>query len=478
MKFRDLTELASRNLREAALRNTLTTLGIAVGVASLVALLSLGVGLQQLVDRSIARAGLFDTISVRARQNVPFGQPGGERRNARNPADREPPRPLDDAARREIAAMPNVLEVNPEVRFTAEARREPRGQLVLVSGTAASSQSTGTFDGLKGGFFSGPDAQEAIVQADLAKRLLEEGQQPETLVGQEVTLKFAQREALAPAPGPSAEAPPGKPSRRPRSQTPPNAALSPEEQAMGFSIVPGEKKFRVVGVIPTTESGGQAAFNNSSVYLPLAVAQGMEVVQGSDLREVIRATSTEGRRYAALNVRATSPAAVAAIESGIARMGFAAFSLIDVTRNLRTLFAIFDMFFGIFGRLALIVASLGIINTLVMAILERRREIGVLKALGAANRDVRQLFFAEAGVMGLVGGALGVLLGWAIGRGIQFATAVYLKRQGINTPSIWSVPWWLVAGAIAFAVLVSLVSGIYPASRAAQLDPVEALRYE
>src|SRR6202140_2605011 len=113
MKLGDLTELAARNLREAVFRNSLTTLGISVGVASLVALLSLGVGLQQLVDRSVARAGLFDTISVRPRQNVPFGQPGGGRRTPRDAADLVPPRPLDDAARREFAALPNVLEVNP-----------------------------------------------------------------------------------------------------------------------------------------------------------------------------------------------------------------------------------------------------------------------------------------------------------------------------------------------------------------------------
>ena len=214
------------------------------------------------------------------------------------------------------------------------------------------------------------------------------------------------------------------------------------------------------------------------MYLPLAVAEKMQVVQQTDLREMSRSGAVEGVRYAALNVRASSPAAVAQIESSIAHMGFAAFSLIDVTRNLRTFFAIFDLFLGIFGSLALAVASLGIINTLVMAILERRREIGVLKALGAADRDVRQLFFAEAGVMGLAGGVFGVLLGWGIGHAIQFATAVYLKRQGMNSPNIWSVPLWLVLGAIAFAVVISLASGIYPASRAAKLDPVEALRYE
>jgi putative ABC transport system permease protein len=466
MKLGDMTELAARNLRESVLRNSLTTLGIAVGVASLVALLSLGVGLQQLVDRSVARTGLFDTISVRPRQSNPFGGPGGGRRGPRDAADITPPRALDDAARREISALPNVLEVNPEIRFTAEARHEPNGQLVMVSGMAQSSQSTGVLDGLQGQFFSSPDADEAILQGDFAKRLLDAGQAPASLLGQEITLRFAQRQALPP------------PSEQAASDAP-NQAVGPDEEAMGFSIVPSEKKLRVVGVTPASDSGnGQIGFNNAGIYLPLAAAEKLQVVQGADLRDVARSSSVEGQRYVALNVRASSPTAVAQIETSISHMGFAAFSLIDVTRNLRTFFAVFDLFLGIFGSLALAVASLGIINTLVMAILERRREIGVLKALGAADRDVQQLFFAEAGVMGLVGGVFGVLLGWGIGRTIQFATAVYLRRQGMNPPNIWSVPWWLVLGAIAFAVAVSLASGIYPASRAARLDPVQALRYE
>jgi len=465
MKLGDLTELAARNLRESILRNSLTTLGISVGVASLVALLSLGVGLQQLVDRSVAHAGLFDTVSVRSRQSAPFGQPGGARRNPRDAEDQAAPRPLDDAARKEIAAIPNVVEVNPEIRFAAEARREPVSQLVMVAGMAASSQSSGTLDGLNGHFFSGPDAQEAIIQGDLAKRLAEVGQAPASLLGQQITLRFAQRQALPP---PTQQAPTDAP----------NQAVGPDEEAMGFSIVPSEKKFLVVGVTPTSDSGGQVGFNNSGMYLPLTVAEKLQVVQQGDLRDVARSSAAEGVRYAALTVRASSPSAVAQIESRVTHMGFAAFSLIDVTRNLRTFFAIFDMFLGIFGSLALAVASLGIINTLVMAILERRREIGVLKALGAADRDVRQLFFAEAGVMGLAGGLFGVALGWAIGRAIQLATMIYLKRQGMNPPNIWSVPWWLVLSAIAFSVVVSLASGIYPASRAARLDPVEALRYE
>ncbi len=87
---------------------------------------------------------------------LPSGSRAAGGARPRDAADLAPPRALDDAARKEIAALPNVVEVNPEVRFTAEARREPNSQLVMVSGMAPSSQSSGTLDGLTGNFFSGP----------------------------------------------------------------------------------------------------------------------------------------------------------------------------------------------------------------------------------------------------------------------------------------------------------------------------------
>jgi putative ABC transport system permease protein len=132
----------------------------------------------------------------------------------------------------------------------------------------------------------------------------------------------------------------------------------------------------------------------------------------------------------------------------------------------------------LFGSLALAVATLGIVNTLVMAILERRREIGVLKALGAADSDVWWLFCVEAGVMGFAGGVLGVLFGWLIGQALTLGTNIYLKRQELPSIQITAVPLWLIAFAMIFAVGVSLVAGLYPASRAAKLNPVDALRYE
>jgi putative ABC transport system permease protein len=177
-------------------------------------------------------------------------------------------------------------------------------------------------------------------------------------------------------------------------------------------------------------------------------------------------------------VRVDGPTSVPSVEDAVKKMGFNVFSIVDATRSVRRFFAVLDLFLGIFGSLALAVASIGIVNTLVMAILERRREIGIMKAIGASDADVKTLFFAEAGVMGMFGGVAGVALGWVIGRVINFGTNFYLKRQHFPPEQLWSVPWWLVGGAILFAVVVSLLSGFYPAARAARLDPVQALRYE
>jgi putative ABC transport system permease protein len=491
MKAGDLLELASRNLREAALRNTLTTLGIAVGVASLVAMLSLGVGLQAFASRRLERTGLFDSIYVRPRQSA--ARPGGGGGFGRPPADADAAnvspdiRPLDEAARKEIAALPGVIEVYSEVHFTAEASLGDRGQLTTVAGLPASSSTNDAFDDMEGHFFSSPDATEVILRSEFAQSLADAANiQPAAMIGRTLTLRFPQRQSRAAdasiAPTAKATTSPQTPSASPAPGAA-NAASVMSDLGMGFSIVPTEKQFTIVGIVVTGDPGvGPGGLGGSGAYIPLKVAETLAPVQGSDLREVMDEASASGSaggvRYASLTLRTDGPGAVASAEAAIKSMGFSTFSLLDVTRNLRLLFAILDMLLGIFGSLALAVASLGIVNTLVMAILERRREIGVLKALGASNRDVRRLFFLEAGVMGLLGGVFGVGMGWAIGRAIHIGTTIYLKRQGVPSEDIWSVPWWLALGAIAFAIVVSLAAGIVPASRAARLDPVEALRYE
>jgi putative ABC transport system permease protein len=213
------------------------------------------------------------------------------------------------------------------------------------------------------------------------------------------------------------------------------------------------------------------------VFLPLKLLQDLRVMLPSELRESTRSFSGQPS-YLTISVRVRNTSRVQEVQDAIKKMGFNTFSILDATRSLRRFFAVLDLFLGIFGSLALAVASLGIVNTLVMAIMERRREIGIMKAIGASDGDVKKLFFVEAGVMGFFGGVAGVLLGWTIGQIINWGTNIYLARQELPPETIWLVPWWLVTFAIAFAMVVSLLSGLYPAGRAARLDPVQALRYE
>jgi putative ABC transport system permease protein len=448
MKARDLTDLALRNLREALFRNALTTLGVAVGVASLVAMLSLGVGLQELASKRLSQSGLFDTILVTPKNN--FRGPGRPQRDEQRG---KPVRALDEDARKEIEKFPNVVEVYPQIRFFTEVRFNNKPFATVVAGMPESSKNSGSFDGMKGHFFSSSAADEAILQIEFAKELSEN---TDSLIGQDLLLRYAERQVLQGNGGGSAD----------------HAAES------GFSVVPKELRLKIIGEVETEPAAGYGGYGNARLLIPLDTAATLRAAQVNDLRDIVRDSAANKTTYPSLSVRAKSPSQVEALEASIKNLGFNAFSLLDASKSLRTFFSVFDLLLGIFGSLALAVATLGIVNTLVMAILERRREIGVLKALGAADSDVQQLFFVEAGVMGLLGGILGVVFGWLLGRALTYGTNVYLHRQNLNSIELSSVPWWLVLSALGFAVLVSLAAGLYPASRAAKLNPVDALRYE
>ncbi|MGA9979463.1 MAG: FtsX-like permease family protein [Candidatus Sulfotelmatobacter sp.] len=463
MKIPDLAELALRNLRESLLRNSLTTVGISVGVASLVAMLSLGIGLQQLASRRLGKSGLFDTVIVSSRREM-RGMGREEERNGPAPGES---RVLDEAARVEIEHLPNVVEAYPDIRFNTELRYEDKPHLTTVSALPASAKSNDAFEGMQGNYFSSDTAPEAILQKSFAEELL--GKTPKLgtpepnvadlaapLLGKELIMRYAQREATP--------------------STPTSASPADALASTAYSVVSREQKLKIVGVADLDPESMRGP-TRAKVFLPLKLAEGLHVMQATDLREVSRAAS-DLPVYSSVSVKVAKPSQVQTVEDAIKKMGFTTFSILDASRSIQTFFKVLDVFLGIFGSLALAVASIGIVNTLVMAILERRREIGIMKAIGASDGDVKKLFFAEAGAMGLLGGMAGVALGWAIGKVINAGTNIYLRRQSLPADNFWSVPWWLVLFAIGFAVVVSLISGLYPAGRAARLDPVQALRYE
>jgi putative ABC transport system permease protein len=467
MKLPDLTELALRNLRESILRNSLTTIGISVGVASLVAMLSLGIGLQQLASRRLMKSGLFDTVVVTSRRDM---------RNFNREEERSGPAPgesriLDEPTRQQIEQLPNVLEANPDIRFITELRYDDKPHLTMIAALAESAKSSDAFENVQGHFFSSDTAPEAILQKAFAEELLGRTPRPgldETnvkelaapLLGKELVMRYAQREAAKSITSATEHAP------------------TPNEGVKGaaYSVVSREQKLKIVGVADLDPESMRGP-TRARVFLPLKLAESLHIMQPTDLREISSA-ATDKPVYSSLSVRVKNPSQIQTVEDAIKKMGFNTFSILDASKSIQQFFKVLDVFLGIFGSLALAVAFIGIVNTLVMAILERRREIGIMKAIGASDGDVRKLFFAEAGAMGILGGIAGVVLGWTIGQVINLGTNIYLKSQSFPPEHFWSVPWWLVAFALLFSFLVSLAAGLYPAGRAARLDPVQALRYE
>jgi putative ABC transport system permease protein len=454
MKLPDLTELALRNLRESLLRNSLTTLGISVGVASLVAMLSLGIGLQQLASRRLMKSGLFDTVVVTSRRDL---------RNFGREDDHSGPAPgesriLDEATRLEIERLPNVSEAYPDIRFITELRYDDKPHMTMVAALPYSAKTNDAFESVQGHFFSSEDAPEVVIQKSFAEELLGKIPKPgidETnvvqlvgpLLGQELIMRYAQRETSKAAPAARfspAEAPAG--------------TKDQETSGAAYSVVSRQLTLKIVGVADLDPESMRGP-TRARVFLPLKLAESLHVMQPTDLREISRPANDQPV-YSSVSVRVKNPSGVQAVEDAIKKMGFNTFSILDASRGIQQFFKVLDVFLGIFGSLALAVAFIGIVNTLVMAILERRREIGIMKAIGASDADVKRLFFAEAGAV------------------INLGTNIYLKSQSYPAEHFWSVPLWLVGFAILFSFLVSLAAGLYPAGRAARLDPVQALRYE
>lgn len=271
MKIPDLTELALRNLRESLLRNSLTTVGISVGVASLVAMVSLGIGLQQSVSRRLVKSGLFDTVVVTSRRDL-RGMGREEERKGPIPGES---RVLDESARLEIERLPNVLEAYPDIRFITELRYEDKPHLTMISALPQSAKSNDAFDGLQGNFFSTDTGAEVILQKSFAEELL--GKTPplgaaepsvaelaKPLLGKELIMRYAQRQAA--------------PAAQPPLRT--NDATSADESTAGaaYSVVSREQKLRIVGISDLDPESIRGP-TRAKVFLPLRLAESLHVMQ-------------------------------------------------------------------------------------------------------------------------------------------------------------------------------------------------------
>jgi len=486
VSFFDILQLALRNLRQAKLRAILTTMGVIVGVAVIVTMMSFGLGLQSNMLARFKALDLFNEIQVfgRGLSNLAGLDRGRQRdegeRGGRRRGDKTPTRILDDAGIKEIAGIKGVAYVEPSVNFGSYVRANGKLLTQTVGGANIPNAATRFQTFAAGKMISSPAADEAVV----SERFIRDFgyAKPADAIGQTLEL-------LAPP------ADNQKKKEEPEEEETPNFFGIPlDDPGLDESSADLEvKKFRIAGVLSTEikEGAGQGGLRGmlpgAGIYVPLQLAHQWNIQHRGPMSQVELALArasgnlaegqTEG--YDRAVVRVEDPVQLTEVRQKITDLGFSSFSIVDEIDQIRTVFLIIDSVLGLLGGISLLVASFGIANTMIMSILERTREIGIMKAIGAEDREIKLIFFVEAAVIGVAGGILGVLIAWGIdGLANRLAYRFILKPQGASFIDFFSMPIYLSLGAILFALVVSILAALYPASRAARIDPVRALRHD
>jgi ABC-type lipoprotein release transport system permease subunit len=488
MSFLDILQLALRNLRQAKLRATLTTMGVIVGTAVIVTMVSFGLGLQSNMLERFQALDFFNEIQVYGRG---LGNLAGLDRSARRDdgrrdpssrANKTPTRILDDAGIKEIGAINGVAYVEPSVNFTAYVRSNGKLLSQFVGGANIPNASTRFQSFAAGKMISAPEADEAVV----SERFLRDFgyEKPADAVGKTIEL-------LAPR---SSDKGSEEKNEEEEEERPNFFGIPLDDPGIDESAPDLETRtLRIAGVLGAEirEGAGQGGMRGmlptAGIYIPLKEAHDWSTRHRGPMGQVAFALARRGGNlaegqtegYDLAIVRVSNPAQLSEVRQKITDLGFGSFSIVDELDQIRTVFLIIDSVLGLLGGISLLVASFGIANTMIMSILERTREIGIMKAIGAEDREIKLIFFVEAAVIGVTGGVLGVLLAWGIDAlANRLAYRFILKPQGASFIDFFDLPPYLWLGAILFALLVSIAAALYPAARAARIDPVRALRHD
>lgn len=422
MTFGDMIRAALRNLGRRKVRTALTSTGVIVGILTIVTMVSLGVGVQREIEQQFAQLGL-ENVFVRPRTTendnffTQFSIP--ERQN-----------PISPEVVAQWRELPNVENVTPLISLN--------GVMTLLQFPTLVGEAPADLRSIQvSPPFSFPDPFE---------------RPPEVLAGT-LAINASGGEIVLD-----------------RNVLPPNVT---PEQAIG----------EPVNIVLRSPRGEEEAFpltitgvnDRSDGEVQVAVVD-MAAMKSwwFNLPDYLE---SQGYDFAVVSARNVSEAAN--LVRRFREDGFRVQSLELILDTAGRAFAVINIMLASVGGLALFVACLGIINTMIMAIYERTREIGTLKAIGASRGDIRWLFMLEAGMIGLIGGTIGVAGGWVLGIGLNRLIRWYIEQQDLPVSAdFFVVTWWLALAALGFAALVGIVAGLYPANRAARLDPLVALRYE
>ncbi len=421
MNSSDIVSFVLVNLKRMKLRVSLTVLGVIVGTTAIVAMVALGVGMQQSLIRQFNSLGNVNELMVSA--NRPSANPfEGQVKNVR----------IDDKLIKEISRINGVKSVVPMINIgnVLVKIQSHKASNVVIQGFSKKETPK-----ISRGSLPKRDDDKAIILSNKFGESFDDKTPLSTgdLLGKQALLKVSR-------------------------------TLDDGSEEV--------RQIRVRVVAIAEEKGSKADYSNA--YIPIGLAKEIWLWQENKPNLIKR------QGYSSLVVTVNSPDYADSVLKKLEAKKLTVFSMKQVLDSIQTSFKVIQAVLGAIGSVALLVASIGIINTMIMSIYERTREIGIMKAVGASNKDIIKIFLGEAGFIGLAGGIGGTFLGWILSKVLSALAAFYLSSSGggNGSPISFIVPLWLAVFAVAFATSVGLIAGIYPALRAARLNPLVALRHE
>jgi putative ABC transport system permease protein len=439
MRLFDLLALITENLNRRKARVALTAVGVVIGTAAVIILVSLGFGLQRSANEQLGSIGDLTRIDVSPIYGEgPIVFSGGGGGGGEVPGVQQL---ITPASLEQFSALPGVSAVI--------ARDYLNGSAILHFGRL---ESWGSILGM-----NVDDVSALGVTAQAGSLQLARGT---AVVGYSVPQQF-----YDPNPRPGQEIPP------PPDLLDQTIKLTLIKYSQDGQEIRKNVLITVVGIM--AESRGESDW---SIYMSLDdVTAYNEWFLGKRINRDV-----DGYNSAVVKVADVKD--VLEVADQINTLGYQAYTPQSFVEGINGFYVVLQFVFGGVGAIALLVAAIGIANTMTMAILERTREIGLMKAVGATNRDVLSVFLGEAAGIGFLGGLGGVAVGWSLGQIINVLVVAYLagqQSQGLPPPSeAVFTPAWLPVFSIIFATIIGLISGLYPALRAATLVPVSALKYE
>jgi len=444
MPWRDVFQIAFRSVGQARLRFTLTCLGVLIAIATLVAMVSFGAGLREQTVDNLEVREVFTSFQILGSGRAQTLRDYREEESSETNQTERPS--LNESLVKRVSQLAGVVSVQEDIRFPARLERNGKSYLTRIRGAGPHVAPLSPYSKItQGRFLTGTQGREIVLTVRVARRLGFDP--PETSLGQTIDVLTDRLRRVE------------------------------SEDELPFETV--RIPFDVVGVLPRLLVTQRNPFYRG-VVIPLDEARPLwkQSLSGrSALTAVISQEQGRGREFDSVDVRVKDLVSLENVRKEVESWGLTTFAIADEMKRIQEAFMILEVILSVLGTIALVVASLGIANVLVMSVLERRKVIGIMKAIGGTDADVRRIFLVEASLAGLLGGLLGLLAGWGLTRIASVFIVRYFARNGIlEVPELFAYPVWLLAGAVAFAVLFSLLSGVLPANRAARVDPVEALR--